>query len=152
MHLQQRLRKKKEGAAESSYPFSSALVSMGTRAALCGLRKSPLPLPNARGPIPRDYTCVANFPSVLLASPTPTGPQQQHPSPQKRKEKKSSVHLSWIESLSTKVAKIPGARVRPKGLRPPWGFWPHVPTLLQAGCDHYFLTLFMHSTHILDPS
>ena len=88
------LERKRKGLQKSSYPFSSALVSMGTRAALCGLRKSRLPLPNAQGPIPRDCTCVANFSSVSLASPAPTGPQQQHPSPQKRKEKKSSVHLS----------------------------------------------------------
>lgn len=87
------LERKRKGL-QNQAAHSASTGFYGNKIALCGLRKSPLPLPNARGPIPQDCTCVANFPSVLLASPAPTSRQQQHPSPQKRKEKKSSVHLS----------------------------------------------------------
>ena len=147
MHRQQRFKKKEEGAAESSYSFSSTPVSMGTRTALCGLNKSPSPPPNVLGPLPWDCICVANA-SASLTLPAPIGPQQQHPAPQKQKEK-NSLHPSWIKSWSTKVSRRLGARIQPRGPRPSCGFWPHFSSLLQAGYDYYFSTLFMHNTHTL---
>lgn len=108
MHRQQRFKKKEEGAAESSYSFSSTPVSMGTRAALCGLNKSPSPAPPPRP------MCWGHCPGIVFVWPTllprslslppsvPSNNTQCH-----RSKKKRRTHCTRAE-LNDEGQKCPG--------------------------------------------
>lgn len=78
----------------------------------------PTPPPSA-GPVPASQhcICVVNFSSVLFTPPAPDYPQQQHPSPQTRKEKRT--HSLWAELRHhTKVSRQLGASGLPRRAMP----------------------------------
>lgn len=73
------------------------------------VRGLPTPPPSA-GPVPASQhcICVVNFSSVLFTPPAPDYPQQQHPSPQTRKEKRT--HSLWAELRHHKGIQATGSQ------------------------------------------
>lgn len=106
-------KKKRKGAVQSQARHSE--LSTGFYGNKPGfVQELPTPPPSV-GPTPASQhcICVVNFSSVSFTPPAPAYAQQQHPSPQTQKEKRT--HSLWAEwSHPTKVSRQLGARGLPR--------------------------------------